>query len=501
MKAHAGTGRCRSVMIQGVGSDVGKSVIVAGLCRYFANRGWRVAPFKPQNMSNNAAVTHDGREIGRAQHLQAQACRIEPTADMNPVLLKPEAGQGTQVVLRGRVVDRVTAADYVRMKANLLPEVLKSHATLARTHDIIICEGAGSPAEINLRAGDIANMGFARAAGVPVILLGDIDRGGVIASLVGSWAILDGSDRDQIRGFMINKFRGDPALFAAGYRAIEARTGWPGLGIIPWLDTTALLPAEDSLGLAPGPAARKPALHVSCLVLDRIANFDDLDPLRHHPDIHLTLVRSGNVIPGTADLVILPGSKSTLADLASVRRNGWDVDLAAHIRRGGHVLGLCGGYQMLGRTLHDPDGVDGPPGRMDGLGLLDVETRMQGPKRVARTRARSPGTSIAFEAYEIHMGTTHGPDCRRPFAETVRADQGWQAEGARSGDGRVAGTYLHGLFTNDAFRDHYLESLGATPGCDRYRPKVEGALDALAEALAGHVRMEDIRALMEQYAA
>jgi len=484
-------------MIQGVGSNVGKSVICAGLCRHFANQGWQVAPFKPQNMSNNAAVARDGKEIGRAQHLQAQACRIEPTADMNPVLLKPEGAGGSQVVLRGTVLERVTAADYTALKADLLPEVLKSYATLARSHNIIICEGAGSPAEINLRRGDIANMGFARAADVPVVLLGDIDRGGVIASLVGSWAVLDSPDRDQIRGFMINKFRGDPTLFEAGYQAIEERTGWPGLGIIPWLVETAVLPAEDSLGLEPGLTERGRALHVSCLVFERIANFDDLDPLRHHPDIHLTLVRAGAAIPGDADLVILPGSKSTLQDLKSVRCNGWDIDLAAHIRRGGHVLGICGGYQMLGRALHDPDGMDGPPGTMAGLGFLDVETRMQGTKRVARTRACSADRCIAFDAYEIHMGTTRGPDCQRPFSLTACEGGGWRTEGARSTDGLVAGTYLHGLFVDDAFRGHVLGEMGAGLGDYGYMAMIDGALDALAETLGQHVRMAELLAIME----
>ncbi|MCY4261225.1 MAG: cobyric acid synthase [Rhodobacteraceae bacterium] len=490
-------------MIQGVGSNVGKSVIAAGLCRYFANQGLRVAPFKPQNMSNNAAVTRDGREIGRAQYLQSQACRAEPSVDMNPVLLKPEGERGSQVVLRGKVLTRVRAAEYATLKPTLLPEVLRSYRRLARSHDVIICEGAGSTAEINLRSGDIANMGFARTADVPVILLGDIDRGGVIASVVGSWAVLDHRDRDQIRGFIINKFRGDPALFAEGYRVIEERTEWPGLGILPWLDETALLPAEDSLGLGCSHDRGDRALHIACLTLKRIANFDDLDPLRHHPDIRLTFVKAGEAIPCSATLVILPGSKSTFQDLDFVRANGWDIDLAAHIRRGGHVLGICGGYQMLGRTLTDLDGVDGPAGTMQGLGHLDIETCMRQNKHVTLTRARALELNSVFEAYEIHMGKTWGVDCGRPFAMTRATHHEWQNEGARSASGQVCGTYLHGLFLDDAFREHYLESVGLTSTRTGPRPyhfsgMVDQALDRLAGAIDQHVDMDRLRAVMDE---
>ena len=477
----------RALMIQGCGSNVGKSLLVAGLCRVAKRRGLSVAPFKPQNMSNNAAVTVDGGEIGRAQALQALACGLEPHTDMNPVLLKPETDTGAQVVVQGKRLTTVRARDYVALKPQLLTSVLESFNRLKAAHDIVIVEGAGSPAEINLRAGDIANMGFARAAGVPVVLAGDIDRGGVIAQIVGTQAVLDPEDAAMVAGFLINKFRGDPSLFDDGYRLIEARTGWRGFGVLPYFRDAAKLPAEDALDL--GGAAGDGPLKIACLALSRIANFDDLDPLKLEPAVSLTMVRAGEAIPGDATLVIIPGSKSTRGDLAFLREQGWDIDLVAHIRRGGHVLGICGGYQMLGRVISDPEGIEGPAGEAPGLGHLDVTTVMSPDKRLTRTRAVHAATGAAMEGYEIHIGRTEGPDRARPFAQVDGTP-----EGALSADGRIMGSYLHGMFAGDVFRAAFLASLGAPSGA-HYGASVERTLDALADHMEAHLDMDGLLAL------
>lgn len=350
----------KALMIQGTGSNVGKSMLVAGLCRAARLRGLSVAPFKPQNMSNNAAVTPEGAEIGRAQALQAMACGLAPHADMNPILLKPETDIGAQVIVQGKRLTTTRAREYAALKSSLMSAVQESFARLRAAHDLVIVEGAGSPAEINLRPGDIANMGFAEAADVPVILCGDIDRGGVIAQIVGTQAVLEERDAARIRGFLINKFRGDPSLFEDGYRMIEARTGWHGFGVAPWFPEAWRLPAEDALDIASGPGSG--AFHIVCLRLSRIANFDDLDPLAQEPGVRVTMLEPGRAIPADADLVIIPGSKSTRGDLAFLRDQGWDIDIAAHHRRGGHVLGICGGYQMLGQMVSDPEGIEGPAG-------------------------------------------------------------------------------------------------------------------------------------------
>lgn len=476
-----------ALMIQGCGSNVGKSLLVAGLCRAARRRGLAVAPFKPQNMSNNAAVTVDGGEIGRAQAMQAMACGLEPHTDMNPVLLKPETDTGAQVVVQGRRLTTVRARDYAALKPTLMAPVLESFGRLRATHDLVIVEGAGSPAEVNLRAGDIANMGFARAAGVPVVLVGDIDRGGVIAQIVGTQAVLDPGDAAMVSGFLINRFRGDRALFDDGYRLIGARTGWRGFGIVPHFAAAAKLPAEDALDL--GRATVGGAVKVACLGFSRIANFDDLDPLKLEPAVSLTMVRAGEAVPGDATLVILPGSKSTRSDLAFLRAQGWDIDLAAHVRRGGHVLGICGGYQMLGRSIADPEGVEGPAGETTGLGLLDVVTVMTPDKRLTRTSAHHAATGAPMEGYEIHIGRTEGPACRRPFAFF-----GDTAEGAVSSDGRIMGTYLHGMFAGDAFRAAFLAALGA-PSSARYGAEVEATLDALADHLEAHLDVAGLLAL------
>lgn len=338
-------------MFMGTGSDVGKSMIVAGLCRAFTNRGLRVRPFKPQNMSNNAAVTADGGEIGRAQALQARACRVAPVPDMNPVLLKPQTDIGAQVVVQGRVVGAMRAREYQTRKGELMPAVLESFHRLGRDADLILVEGAGSASEVNLRAGDIANMGFAEAADLPVVLIGDIERGGVIAGIVGTCAVLPPAERARLKAFLINKFRGDTSLFDDGLRIIHEHTGLTSLGVVPWFAEADRLPPEDALALSSRRSAEGRAIRIAVPQLSRIANFDDLDPLRAEPDVTVEMIPSGQPLPGDADLVILPGTKATIPDLEFLRAQGWHIDLAAHVRRGGHVLGICGGFQMLGRRL------------------------------------------------------------------------------------------------------------------------------------------------------
>jgi adenosylcobyric acid synthase len=478
----------RALMIQGAGSDVGKSLIVAGLARAATRRGLLVLPFKPQNMSNNAAVTVDGGEIGRAQALQAQAARAEPHTDMNPVLLKPETDIGAQIIVQGRRVATLRARDYAVMKPSLMAPVLESFERLKARADLILVEGAGSPAEVNLRAGDIANMGFARKVDVPVVLVGDIDRGGVIAQLVGIRCVLDSDDAAVIAGFIINKFRGDPTLFDDGYRLIEARTGWRGFGVLPYFARARELPAEDALGLSD---ARKPGRRkIVCLALSRIANFDDLDPLKLEPEVDLVMIRPGEAIPGDATLVIIPGSKSTRGDLAFLHAQGWDIDLSAHHRRGGHVLGLCGGYQMLGRSVSDPQGIEGAAGETPGLALLDVTTLMTAQKSLTRVDAVHAASGERMSAYEIHIGRTDGPDRARPFAFVNGTP-----DGAVSVDGRVHGTYLHGLFTADGFRRAYLDQLGIAGSDHSYSALVDQTLDALADHIETHLDVDGLLAL------
>src|SRR5262245_43890824 len=477
----------RALMIQGAGSDVGKSLIVAGLARAATRRGLRVLPFKPQNMSNNAAVTIDGGEIGRAQALQALAAGVAPHTDMNPVLLKPETDIGAQISVQGQRVATLRARDYAAMKPSLMPAVLESFERLKARSDLVLVEGAGSPAEVNLRKNDIANMGFARRADVAVVLVGDIERGGVIAQMVGVRTVIDPDDAAAICGFIINKFRGDPSLFDDGYKIIADRTGWRGLGVLPFFDRARELPAEDALGLG---EARKPGRRkIAFLALSRVANFDDLDPLKFEPEVDLVMVRPGEAIPGDATLVILPGSKSTRGDLAFLRAQGWDIDLLAHHRRGGHVLGLCGGYQMLGKKVADPDGIEGPAGETAGLGLLDVVTVMTPQKSLTRVAAVHAETNQPLDAYEIHIGRTEGTDCHRPFARIEGTP-----EGAVSADSRVQGSYLHGLFASDTFRNAYLARLGVSASGEPYRAKVESALDALADHIETHL---DVNGLLE----
>ena len=481
----------RALMIQGTGSDVGKSLLVAGLCRLAVRRGLRVAPFKPQNMSNNAAATGDGGEIGRAQALQARASGIAPSVHMNPVLLKPETETGAQIIVQGRVWGRARGREYQEIRRQLLPAVLDSFGRLGAAHDLILVEGAGSPAEINLRDGDIANMGFATAARCPVVLVADIERGGVIASLVGTHALLDDAERAAVHGFLVNKFRGDVSLFAGGVAEIERRTGWPCLGVLPWFSGATALPAEDAVGTAARATSGGP-LKVAVPLIARIANVDDLDPLRLEPGVSVDIVPPGRALPGDAAAVLLPGSKSTLGDLAFLRVQGWDIDLAAHVRRGGHVLGLCGGYQMLGRVVRDPDGLEGPPGTAPGLGLLDVETTLAASKTVrpaSGTSAEPPG--LAVRGYEIHLGRTDGPDCARPL---IRLDPDGRPDGAVSADGRVAGCYMHGILAADGFRQAWLARLGGTSSL-AFDASVDMALDRLADHIAENSDIDRLFAL------
>ena len=476
----------RALMFQGTGSDVGKSLIVAGLARAFANRDLRVRPFKPQNMSNNAAVTADGGEIGRAQALQARAARVAPSIHMNPVLLKPQSEIGAQIIVQGKVFATAKAAEYQGMKSGLMPFVLDSFERVKADADIVLVEGAGSASEVNLRANDIANMGFARAAGVPVVMIGDIDRGGVIASLVGTKAVIAPDDAALVCGFIVNKFRGDAVLFGEGMAAIARATGWDALGLVPFFFDARCLPAEDALALdGARPMKSDARIRIAVPILPHIANFDDLDPLDAEPEVELVRVRLGEALPGDADLVILPGSKATIADLGALRQAGFDIDIVAHLRRGGTVLGLCGGFQMLGRTISDPEGIEGPPSKVEGLGLLNVETILSNEKRLEPVCGTTTD-GVPFTGYEMHMGVTAGPDCARPFSHIADGSQ----EGAISSDGNVAGTYIHGLFADDRQRSAWLARFNAGATNIAYEVLIDQTLDRFAAHLAAHLDLD-----------
>jgi adenosylcobyric acid synthase len=491
-----------AIMFQGTGSDVGKSMLTAGIARALVRRGFLVQPFKPQNMSNNAAVTADGGEIGRAQALQARACGVAPSVHMNPVLLKPQSEVGSQVVVQGKVRGNAKAREYQAMKPELLGYVLESFAHLRQTSDLVLVEGAGSPAEINLRAGDIANMGFAEAADVPVVLVADIDRGGVIASVVGTWMLLTESERARVVGYVINKFRGDVSLFDSAIDIIESHTGWPCFGVLPWFAAAGKLPAEDAMAIPDARAnsngnagaAGGSVIRVAVPVFSRIANFDDLDPLIAEPDVQVSFVPRGKALPGDADLIVLPGSKSTMADLALIRDEGWDVDLAAHVRRGGWVVGLCGGYQMLGARLEDPDATEGIGGAARGLGLLDVVTVLDGDKTLVAVDGEDVTTSLPVTGYEMHIGKTSGPGLARPMLMLDGV-----AHGAISPGGRIQGCYLHGLFAQDAYRHAFLAQLAERLHSGvAYEQEVEQTLDELAEHVERHLAIDRMLVAMGQ---
>jgi adenosylcobyric acid synthase len=487
----------RAIMIQGTGSDVGKSLLVAGLARAFTRRGLRVRPFKPQNMSNNAAVTADGGEIGRAQALQARAARVPLSVHMNPVLLKPQSDVGAQVVVQGKVFGNAKAREYQGLKPKLLGAVLDSFGRLAAECDLVLVEGAGSASEVNLRRSDIANMGFARSADVPVVLVGDIDRGGVIASLVGTKTVIDAEDADMIVGFVVNRFRGDPTLFDDGMKTVSDRTGWRALGLVPFFEAAHRLPAEDAVILQDQKAAGGDGrLRIAVLVYPRIANFDDFDPLRLDPGVDLVFVGPHQPLPGDARLVILPGSKSTIADLASLRQFGWDIDLKAHLRRGGFVLGICGGYQMLGRTIADPHGIEGPPQKVDGLGLFEVDTVLEGDKVLVEVSGETTDGAVPFKGYEMHIGrTTSGRGgSLRPLLNLGNG----KTDGAVSRDGRVAGCYIHGLLADDRQRQHWLKFIGGRAAGFDYEADVDTTLDLLADHLEKHVDCDRLLALARE---
>lgn len=473
-------------MLQGTGSDVGKSLMVAGLARAYANRGLAVRPFKPQNMSNNAAVTADGGEIGRAQHLQALAARTPASIHMNPVLLKPQSETGAQVIVRGKMRVSANAREYQHLKAGLLDEVLESYAIICENADLVLIEGAGSPAEINLPGRDIANMGFAAAADVPVLLVADIDRGGVIAAIVGTHRVIDPSAQSRIKGYIINKFRGDVSLFDTGLEEITKRTDWSSLGVVPHFADAVHLPPEDAMALDAPKAALGRAIKIAVPKLSRIANFDDLDPLNAEPDVDVLIVPPGQALPGDADLILLPGSKSTIADLGFLRQQGWDIDILAHHRRGGRILGICGGYQMLGKSVSDPNGIEGTSGTVKGLGLLDIETVLSPEKRMGECTGGHVPSGQTVKGYEIHLGATTGPDTARPFLRLADRD-----DGACSFQGRVAGCYLHGLFRANGFRHTYLAGLRSRKNSGvNYDALVDATLDSLAEHLATHLDLD-----------
>lgn len=479
----------RVLMVQGCTSDAGKSTLVAALCRWAYRRGLRVAPFKPQNMALNSAVTADGGEIGRAQAVQAQACRLEPSVDFNPVLLKPNSDVGAQVIVHGHPVANMDACDYHDYKRRAFDAVLASHRRLVDTYDAVIVEGAGSPAEINLRDRDIANMGYAEAVDCPVLLIADIDRGGVFAHLVGTLALLSPSERARIVGFVINRFRGDLALLQPGLDWLERETGKPVLGVLPYLHGLQL-EAEDAL---PRERADKPhaSLRIAVPVLPRISNHTDFDALRAHPDVDLRFVGPAEA-PPACDLIILPGSKSTRADLAWLRQQGWDTAVARHLRYGGKVLGICGGLQMLGRRVHDPQGIEGPPGSSEGLGWLELETTLETHKQLRRVKGCLAFADANVDGYEIHCGASRGGALETCFAWL---DDG-RNDGAISADGQVMGSYLHGLFDDPQALRALLQWAGLQQAA---AVDVRALREASIERLADMVQQHLDTALLEEW--
>ncbi len=480
-------------MIQGTGSNVGKSLITAGLCRAYVRRGLSVAPFKPQNMSNNAAVTDDGGEIGRAQALQALACGLRPQTLMNPILLKPEAEQKAQLIVNGQVRGRFSAREYHRLKPQMLEHAVAAYQELASQYDLVLIEGAGSPAEVNLRAGDVANMGFAEAVDVPVALVADIHRGGVIANIIGTHLLLEATEQKRLVGYIINQFRGDASLFTRACDVIADHTAMPCLGIVPYFAAANQLPAEDAMEIAERHNAQA-KLHIAVPRLARIANFDDLDPLCAESMVNVEIIEPGQPLPRQADLIIIPGSKATLSDLQFIREQGWDIDIQAHVRHGGAVLGICAGYQMLGEMLYDPDGLEGSISEISGLGLLQQSTVMQKAKHLREQHGYDHLSDSHVRGYEMHLGVTTGKDCTSPMLYIDETPYG-----ATSQNGLVMGCYLHGLFADEGFRGHFLRKiLPEFRQKAAYQHQVENTLEALADHLEEHL---DLTALLNRAAS
>ena len=472
-------------MVQGTTSDAGKSTLVAGLCRVLYRSGVAVAPFKPQNMALNAAVTADGGEIGRAQAVQAMACGLQPHTDMNPVLLKPNSDTGCQVIIHGQVVGNQEASTYHDYKKTAMQAVLQSYQRLQQQYDCVVVEGAGSPAEINLRANDIANMGFAEAVDCPVILVADIDKGGVFAHLVGTLALLSESEQARVVGFVINKFRGDIALLRPGLDWLEQRTGKPVLGVLPYLHDLHL-EAEDAVART---NSKKTGAQLTVVVpvLPHIANHTDFDALRLHPQVDLQFVRLSEPVPA-ADLIILPGSKNVRSDLAALREYGWEPVIARHLRYGGKVLGICGGFQMLGQQLHDPLALEGEAGSSAGLGWLEMETTLEAHKQLKQVSGKLVFADAELQGYEIHMGVSSGAALARP----VHVIAG-QAEGALSADGQVAGSYVHGLFDHPQACAAWLRWAGlSTQVAYDYTQLREQSLEQLAQSLRQHINWSSL---------
>lgn len=485
----------KTLMIQGTTSDAGKSTLVTGICRVLARRGVKVAPFKPQNMALNSAVTIDGGEIGRAQAVQAQACFLEPHTDMNPILLKPNSDTGAQVIIHGKAIGAMNARSYHDYKTVAMNAVLESYRRLCEQYDVVVVEGAGSPAEINLRDRDIANMGFAEAVDCPVLLVADIDRGGVFAHLVGTLQLLSPSEQQRVTGFVINRFRGDIGLLQPGLDWLEEFTQKKVFGVLPYL-TDWHLEAEDAIAQKQILAQEKSHLKVSVPVYPRISNHTDFDALRLHPQIDLQMIGPNQSIPN-CDLIILPGSKNVRDDLQKLREFGWDRHIEKHLRYGGKVIGICGGFQMLGKTIADPHGIEGTPGSSEGLGYLDIETTLEPEKQLHRVEGNLLFSNVQVAGYEIHCGISSGPGLERPLCNLIDKFGNNKFDGATSMDGQVIGTYLHGLFDETAARDALLQWAGLNNiAAFDYHAKREADIERLADCVEKHIAEQTLRELL-----
>ncbi len=479
----------RTLMIQGTTSDAGKSAFVTGLCRLLKRRGIRVAPFKPQNMALNSAVTIDGGEIGRAQAVQAQAAGIEPHTDMNPVLLKPNTDCGSQVIIHGKAIGMMNACRYHEYKGTAKKAVLESHARLAQNYDFIIVEGAGSPAEINLRENDIANMGFAEAVDCPVIIIADIDRGGVFAHLIGTLELLNKSEQNRVTGFIINRFRGDVSLLQPGLDWLAKKTGKPVLGVLPYLHGLHL-EAEDSLGRNGTTAKEKSQFKIIIPALPRLSNHTDFDPLKLHPQIDLRYIKPNETVTG-ADLIILPGSKSVRSDLDWLRKHHWDQTILKHLRYGGKVIGICGGFQMLGQKIHDPLGLEGDAGSSAGLGLLNINTTLNKEKQLRTVSGTLNINQAPVTGYEIHAGITTGSALKKPAIHLASYNGKTIHEGAISSDQQILGTYLHGLFESTEACHTLLQWAGLSqPEIFDYHKRRDQDIDRIADAIEKQVDLK-----------